>query len=119
QAFLTVREDLERTSHAYFLVELVDRLTEERSYCPEVFDLTLAGLLALEQGGDPGIVLCQFQLRLLSVAGFGPQLFRCAGCGAELEPIVNAFSPSGGGVLCPSCHHTDPAAYPLSLGAFK
>ena len=119
QPFRAVREDLERTSHAYFLVELVDGLVEERSQSPEVFGLTLAGLLALERGGDPGIVLCQFQLHLLDLAGFGPQLFRCASCHAELEPVVNAFSAESGGVLCPRCQHVDPSARPLSLGAFK
>lgn len=117
--FRGLREHLERTSHAYYLAELVDRLVEERTPAPDVFELTLAGLATLERGGDLRLTLTQFQLAVLAAAGFGPELFQCVACHQELRPEVNAFSVASGGVLCPGCARQEPAAYPLSLGAFK
>ncbi|MBI4494326.1 MAG: DNA repair protein RecO [Chloroflexi bacterium] len=117
--FRSLREQLDRTSHAYYLAELVDRLVEERAPAPEVFALALAGLQALDRGDEPRLVLCQFQLRLLAASGFGPELFQCVGCRAELRPEVNFFSPASGGMLCPACAPAEPLAYRLSLGAFK
>lgn len=118
-SFRRLREDLQRTSYAYYLVELVDRLVEERVQNEEVFGLALAGLRVLDAGGDPRLTLTQFQLHLLGAAGFGPELLTCTGCRAELRPEVNSFSNSGGGVVCPACGASDPMAYSLSLGAFK
>lgn len=117
--FRSLREDLDRTSHAYYLVELADRLVEDRHPNPGLFALCLAGLLTLDQGGHPRLVLCQFQLHMLEAAGFGPQLFQCVGCRSDLRPEVNFFSAAGGGAMCPACGPSDPLARQLPLGTFK
>ncbi len=44
-----------------------------------------------------------FELHLLNLTGFQPQLFSCIGCGQPLEPVVNFFSIEEGGVFCPIC----------------
>ncbi len=51
--------------------------------------------------------------------GFRPELRRCLECGAELEPESNAFSATGGGVICPRCRHAALAARPISVDALK
>ena len=51
--------------------------------------------------------------------GFRPELGRCLECGAEIEPHGNAFSPVGGGVLCPQCSHAALGVRPISRDALK
>jgi DNA repair protein RecO (recombination protein O) len=51
--------------------------------------------------------------------GFRPSLGQCLECGARIEPEGNAFSASGGGVLCPQCRHATHGARPVSADALK
>ena len=51
--------------------------------------------------------------------GFRPELGRCLDCGAEIEPEGNAFSPAGGGVICPQCAHAAHGARPITGDALK
>ena len=45
-AFREIREDLDLTTHAYYLAEVVDLLTEDRSENRAVFDILVEGLCA-------------------------------------------------------------------------
>lgn len=49
-----------------------------------------------------------FRMKLMLAAGFAPELASCASCG-EVES-GGLFSPSAGGVVCPSC---EAGAFPL------
>jgi DNA repair protein RecO (recombination protein O) len=44
-----------------------------------------------------------FELSLLSLAGYQPELRHCLGCREPIQPEVNFFSVEAGGVFCPSC----------------
>jgi DNA repair protein RecO (recombination protein O) len=44
-----------------------------------------------------------YELRLLALEGYQPQLFRCLDCGETIQPVSNYFDPAQGGVLCPRC----------------
>ena len=55
---------------------------------------------------EPRLLLRWFELHLLSLTGFQPQLFQCIGCGKELEPINNFLSLNDGGIYCPQCGAT-------------
>jgi len=48
-------------------------------------------------------ILRYFELHLLHYLGYRPQLHRCVSCDSPLKPVVNFFSPSKGGILCPHC----------------
>ena len=49
-AFRGIREDLVLTTHAYYLAELVDLLTEDRTENRAVFDVLVEGLCAPARG---------------------------------------------------------------------
>ncbi|MFN8635569.1 MAG: DNA repair protein RecO [Chloroflexota bacterium] len=117
--FRALREDLTRTSTAYFLAELADALTEEAIEQPELFDLLTATLRALGTHEDPRLVAAHYQLRLLDVAGLRPVLQRCVACDADLAPGRNAFSAFLGGALCPSCGPSEPSARPIDTDVLK
>jgi DNA repair protein RecO (recombination protein O) len=118
-SFRRLREDLGRTSTAYFVTELADALTEEGAEVAELFDLVTATFAALEMTDDPRLIATHFTLRLLDVSGFRPVLLRCVSCDTDLLPGNNAFSPFLGGALCPRCAPAEPTARPIPSDVLK
>jgi len=60
-----------------------------------------------------------FELRLLGLLGFRPQLFRCVTCGDDPQADGNAFSAEAGGVVCPHCTPSHRDAQALPAAAFR
>ena len=118
---LGLRNDLHSTAAAWYVVELADRFCEGAADSHEAFRLLAQALSALDAGDAVSreVVARWFELALLDAMGFRPELTRCLDCGAELEPHGNAFSPSGGGVVCPSCAGASPMARALDPDALK
>lgn len=103
-AFLPLRENLDRLGFGYYLAELVDRFLEENVENPPLFDLLLNALRWLgDPETDPVLLARYFELQLLKHVGYQPQLFNCANCGRPVEPVDNFFSAEIGGVLDPGC----------------
>jgi len=103
---LGLRDDLEGTAAAWYLVELVDRFCEGSAESHGAFVLLAQALVALD--APPGSVRREtvnrwFELHLLDAMGFRPELSQCLECGAPIEPAGNVFSPVAGGVLGPEC----------------
>lgn len=110
---------LGRIGIAYYLAELLDHFTGEEIENRAVWDLLLGALRALSEGLDPALVARHYELRLLGLLGYRPEIEVCVACGRPLRPEPNAFSAELGGVLCPECRAEDPAAEPLSVNALK
>ena len=108
--FLPLKDDLKRMSCGLYLAELIDAFTEERGESPELFDLLVTTLQQLTEADNQDTVLRYFELRLLDLTGYRPQLQRCANCDSSLQPGVNYFSPGQGGVLCLDCTFAEPFA---------
>jgi DNA repair protein RecO (recombination protein O) len=69
---------------------------------------------------DPYITLRYFELHLLSLTGFQPQLHFCVACQKPIHPVTNNyFHFVDGGVLCPEHGQTRPKADPLPLPVLK
>lgn len=118
-AFRGLREDLERAAYGYYLVELIDAFTQEEDSHPEVFDLALAGLRFLEDSNQLALTARWFDLALLRLSGYQPQLSQCVQCGETLAPVTNYFSAGRGGMLCPRHGEGQPGAEALEVGALK
>lgn len=118
-AYLALRTDLDAFGHASHLVELLNRLTQDRQENEAVFDLLASSLRLLADGVDPFAVTRHYELALLGLLGYRPELYRCLGCGAELAAVANAFSSRLGGTLCPLCRRQDAGARLLSVNAQK
>ncbi len=120
EAFIALRNNLERVSYAYYLAELVDKFSEEGSENRPVFDLLVHALGWLsEPATNPALLARFFELRFLQYVGYRPQLFQCLHCGNPIEPVENYFSAEAGGVLDPVCAHTQHDAQAISLNALK
>jgi DNA repair protein RecO (recombination protein O) len=100
---LAVKNDLDLLSYALYLVEMVNQFTPPETEDPQLFDLLLKTLEDLPVAADRDLLLRHFELHLLKKAGYRPELDKCVLCSKNLEAATNAFAPSAGGVLCPSC----------------
>ena len=113
-AFLPLRESLERTAYGLYLAELVNQFTPEEAGAEALFRLLLDTLQELCQADISELLLRRFELRVLEIAGYRPELNVCASCHKPLTERGNAFSPDAGGVVCPLCRSTRTLAYPIS-----
>jgi len=118
-SFLPLKSDLDLTSHALYATELVYQFTADHIENHPLFQLLLETMQWLCQEGDIELVLRYFELHLLNEVGYRPQLQQCVACHQPLEPIINYFCSSAGGMLCPNCRHSQPLTRPLSVNALK
>ena len=120
RSFRALREDLHKITHGVYMAELVDRFSADQSPSPAVFSLLRDSLGRLEDAADPSLLLRFFEVQLLAVTGFGPELGQCVECNTPVQPGDHLFSYASGGVICPRC--TPPAhqaVLSLSLNAIK
>lgn len=117
--YLRLRDDLVRVGYASYIVELLDRFTYEEDENPSLFRLLADTLSRLNLESDPTLAIRYYEIRLLDLLGYRPQLFKCANCEAEIQPEDQYFSASQGGVLCPKCGQTAADARPVSMQVLK
>lgn len=113
-----LRQDLFRFVYASCAAELVDQFVQEEDSAA-FYELMAKGLAWLANEPDPRLWMCYFEVRLLILGGYQPQLHRCTVCGHEVRPEVNWFDAEHGGIVCPRCAPEAPQARPVSLGAQK
>jgi DNA repair protein RecO (recombination protein O) len=118
-SFLPLKTDIHRSGYSFYIAELVDRFTAEHVENQPLFDLLVATLDRLCYAKDPDLLLRYFEVNLIQSLGYRPNMYRCISCNVLLRPVVNSFSPSGGGTLCPACVDTEPIARPISVDAIK
>ena len=120
EAYRELREDLDKTSHAYYLAELVDRFTEEQDPNAPIFELLALTLAHINHADDPFVVLRYFELHLLGLTGYQPQLHFCVVCNEPLEPVDNNyFLSADGGTLCSTHGEIRPNAEIIPLAVLK
>ena len=98
-----VREDLSRLSLSMYICELVDCVAEEGSPSHALFGLVESALDMLGQAPDAWLLVRWFEIRLLDISGFRPQLEGCVECGEPLKPGDHLLDLAAGGALCPEC----------------
>ena len=116
ETYRVLREDMQRGSLAHYFCELVDQFGQEDNEDESLFNLLSNGLRWLCDAPDAKLAARHFELKLLTLSGYEPRLFRCALTDAPLEADqpsnanttstsnanlhLTSFSPQHGGVLC-------------------
>ncbi|RJP54157.1 MAG: DNA repair protein RecO [Anaerolineaceae bacterium] len=119
-AFLPLHDDLVKTSHAAYTVELLLRFSyEDEGANPSIFRLLVETLDRIEKETDAWLAVRYYEVRLLDAVGFRPQLFECANCRREIFAEDQFFSFTAGGVICPRCGGGLPNLPKISLEALK
>lgn len=119
EAYRRLHEDLPRLSYAYYISELLDKLTVDEEENWPVYQLLTGAFAALDSSPALDLVARHFELHLLNLLGYRPYLFQCASCQEPLTETADRWSPANGGMLCPNCAPREPHALPISLPAFK
>ena len=118
EVFFDLRRDITRLALAQYFCQLASELVPEGVEAGEYLRLVLNALHFLCRGARPQPVLKAIvELRMLSEAGFMPNLAYCAHCGAyEAERVY--FKVGRGELYCDGCFidNGDPWV-PLSPGA--
>lgn len=117
RSFVGLREDLIKLAHASYIAELLDVSLEPGEPSEELFTLLEEAFIALDEDVSPALVVRWFELRLMDLLGYHPELYTCVGCGGE--PEAARFSVREGGLLCPRCVVRDTTAIPISRGTVE
>lgn len=117
-AHISLHEDLLLSTYASYVVELLDRFTYEEGENRALYRL-LADTLERLSSSDLDLAVRYYEVRLLDLVGFRPQLFTCVSCEEQIQPENQYFSADLGGVLCPKCGRRTPGVRPISLMALK
>jgi DNA repair protein RecO (recombination protein O) len=123
--FRNRRQNLHWFYAAFYVIELLRSLVEEGDPHPELFDLAIATIMAMDGSREMerrtavcndsersanadsfelNACLLRFEVGLLKHLGHFPSLHQCVGCGRErrMNNLVT-FGLNTGGVLCPKC----------------
>jgi len=72
ESFYKLRENREKLNAGFYMVKLIDIITEDRQKNDELFDLLLEALYALQVSTDANVLCRAFEVKLCKVEGFLP-----------------------------------------------
>ncbi len=120
--FTDLSTNLQKTSLAFFICELVFYLTEEGHRDTRLYRLLESSLSVLNDSpaGERRywrLFLDNVELQMLSLLGFKPEVAKCARCGGSFSWQNNKFSSAHGGIICRNCRVS--GAIPVSPEVIK
>ena len=101
--FPRIRADLGKIGHAGYACELTDALMPEGMRNPRLFRLLTAYLEQLDHFPADSSDRRFFELNLLNILGYRPELDLCAACGAELAGRGWLRNSVDAGLFCERC----------------
>jgi DNA repair protein RecO (recombination protein O) len=119
RCFPSMRADLQRLATAHYFAELMDSLVADGEEAKPAFMLLRNCLGWLDEGAPLELLSHYYELHLLELAGYRPQLYHCPQCQEWLREEPNYLEPAAGGFLCPRCASERPQAMVASVGAQK
>lgn len=107
EEFKGLRSDIAALSLASYFAECTEALSDENNPDPLMLQLILNCLFALANDLYPQEhIKAAFELRLMALAGYEPNLLACCVCGLS-EPEEPRFSPRNGIICCRECGNFD------------
>ncbi len=104
QIFYHLRDDLEKTALASYMGQLAEELAPQGEQAEEYLRLFLNSLYLLEQNKRTvDFIKPLFELRMLTLAGYMPDLVGCQNCGEYYDADGFYFFPTAGRILCSDC----------------
>lgn len=104
---------------ACYFCELERLLAPADSGSAEFLSLALNSLHLLSETDKPrGLIKCVFELRVMSAAGYMPDVESCAACGEQTDADAY-FDAAGGNLLCAECAKRRGLAANITGGALS
>ena len=103
--FRSSATDLDRLYAGYYVVELLNSLTDDGDPQPDLFELADQTIKDIDtRESDLANTLMDFELKTLEILGHLPMLTKCVSCGKEKTTLARvSFGLNAGGILCASC----------------
>jgi DNA repair protein RecO (recombination protein O) len=118
--YLAIREDLGRGAYASYVAELLDRFTGDADAdSGALFALLDTTLDRLCHDDDPRLAVRYYEIRLLDLVGFRPELNECVFSRQPILPEDQYFSYVEGGAVRPEHAMKTAAIVPVSMLALK
>ncbi len=119
-AYVPLRDQIERGSLAGYAAELVDRFTFQGDITPRaLFDLLDVTFARIGDDADPRLAARYFEMHLLDLVGFRPELSECVIGHEAIQPEDQFFSITEGGVVCPRDAARGTSYVPLPVRTLK
>ena len=105
ETFPVIKTDIGLISFAMFLLELVERLTEDEDPAPDLYELLVRTLYLLTASGDPASLVLAAQWHILHLTGYMPRIRECCICDTALRDTsgIPFYAAHRGGVICHRC----------------
>lgn len=100
-----IREDIEKNAYASYVLELTDKIAENKKPYPYIYNELYHTLKWIAEHDEYVIPAMMYELKLYDIGGFAPVLNKCVSCGSTHLPYY--FSVNQGGVLCNTCSAQD------------
>ncbi len=118
EVFYNIRTDLEKLTYASFISRLVYDVTDENQFTYKILQLLLNTLYIISETDiDKDFILSVFELRLMVLLGFAPELGKCCTC--KTQNNIGYFSISYNGFLCNDCGRVDKSAIKITQDTFN
>lgn len=101
--FKNIIKDINKISYAVYILELSEQVVKQTNQ--NIFDLMLSGLIKINEGYDPLIIMNIIELKYLDYLGVMPVLDRCSVCGSTNNIVT--LSSDKGGYVCKNCYSTE------------
>lgn len=112
------RSNLDKYYKASYIAELLNEFTEESDPSEQLFDICLNTLIGISVDEDTTIRLLAFELKMLRILGYLPELGYCVNCKNSIEQISEVhFDAKEGGVLCRKCQGRSKNGIVIPTGA--
>jgi len=106
ESFIKISENYSKNVYANYFFELIDSFFNYEDNHSNVLRLTLNALFLLENDFDAECLSRIFEIKLISFAGFFPNLLHCSVCkNNNINEVY--FSNHHNGILCNKCKSTD------------
>ncbi len=116
ESFQTIREDFDKLYTGIYFLDLIDSMVLEGHWDPKTFSLLYQALAALDQQTELEPLLRLFEVRLLSLSGYKPQLEHCVICRKKHENGMLPFSYAHNGIVCSLCSRKAKIDIQFSIG---
>lgn len=116
-SFRPIRVDIEKTAYTAYLIELTEKLLDEKTPAPYLYEQLLYTMRRIAAYDEYRVPVMMYELKAFHKGGFQPTLTHCIRCGNTDGSF--SFSIAEGGLLCNRCRMLDEGSIPLSTVQVK
>lgn len=122
ESFRHIQEDIIKTAYIAYIMELTDKLMDEKQPEPFIYDQFIQTMHWINafSGAEHylEIPVMMYELKLYAHGGFAPVVDHCVNCRNQNNQIA-AFSIQNGGLLCAQCSRNSQGAIDISENVAK